>query len=66
MRKLLLWGLRLLVRHKPGCTAVEGGQRLEISDLERILGILLSMKQKQRHFCAFKKISKLSIKIKHV
>ena len=31
-----------LVRHKPGCTATEDGQRLEISDLER-RGIVLSM-----------------------
>ena len=31
-----------LVRHKPGCTATEDGQRLEISDLES-RGIVLSM-----------------------
>ena len=31
-----------LVRHKPGCTATEDGQRLEISDLES-RGIILSM-----------------------
>ena len=31
-----------LVRHKPGCTATEDGQRLEISDFES-RGILLSM-----------------------
>ena len=31
-----------LVRHKPGCTATEDGQRLELSDLER-RGIVLSM-----------------------
>ena len=30
-----------LVRHKPGCTATEDGQRLEISDLES-RGIILS------------------------
>ena len=31
-----------LVRHKPGCTATEDDQRLEISDLES-RGIVLSM-----------------------
>ena len=31
-----------LVRHKPGCTATEDGQRLEISDLKS-RGIILSM-----------------------
>ena len=31
-----------LVQHKPGCTATEDGQRLEISDLES-RGIVLSM-----------------------
>ena len=31
-----------LVRHKPGCTATEDGERLEILDLES-RGILLSM-----------------------
>ena len=31
-----------LVRHKPGCTASEDGQRLDISDLES-RGIVLSM-----------------------
>ena len=31
-----------LVQHKPGCTATEDGQRLEISDLES-RGIELSM-----------------------
>ena len=36
------------VRHKPGCTATEDGQRLEISDLES-RGIVLSMQRKQRH-----------------
>ena len=30
-----------LVRHKPGCTVTEDGQRLEISDLES-RGIVLS------------------------
>ena len=29
-------------RHKPGCTAIEDGQRLEISDLDR-RGIALFM-----------------------
>ena len=36
-----------LVRHKPGCTATEDGQRLEISDLESRV-IVLSMQRKQR------------------
>ena len=36
-----------LVRHKPGCTATEDSQRLEISDLE-CRGIVLSMLRKQR------------------
>ena len=31
-----------LVRHKPGCTAIEDGKRLEILDLER-RGIALSV-----------------------
>ena len=31
-----------LVRHKPGCTALEDGKRLEISDFES-RGIVLSM-----------------------
>ena len=31
-----------LVRHKPGCTATEDGQRLEISDLES-RGVVLSI-----------------------
>ena len=31
-----------LVRHKPGCTATEDGERLKISDLES-RGIILSM-----------------------
>ena len=31
-----------LVRHRPGCTATEDGQRLEISDLES-RGIVLPM-----------------------
>ena len=31
-----------LVRHKPGCTATEDGERLEISDLES-RGIVLSI-----------------------
>ena len=30
------------VQHKPGCTATEDGERLEISDLES-KGIVLSM-----------------------
>ena len=35
------------IRHKPGCTATEDGQRLEIPDLGR-RGIVLSVKQKKR------------------
>ena len=35
------------VRHKLGCTAIEDGQRLEISDSRR-RGIVLSMQRKQR------------------
>ena len=31
-----------MLRHKPGCTVTEDGQRLEILDLER-RGIVLSM-----------------------
>ena len=41
MRKRVL-GASDQVRHKPGCTAKEDGQRLEISDLGR-RGIVLSM-----------------------
>ena len=36
-----------LVQHKPGCTTIEDGLRLEISDLDT-RGIVLSMLRKQR------------------
>ena len=36
-----------MVQHKPGCTATEDGNRLEISYLGR-RGIVLSVKRKQR------------------
>ena len=39
------------VWHKPGCTATEDGQRLEIWDLGR-RGIVLSMQRKQRRWSA--------------
>ena len=34
-------------RHKPGCTALEDSERIDISDLES-RGIVLSMWRKQR------------------
>ena len=37
-----VFGVSDQVRHKPGCTATEDGQRLEISDLGN-RGIVLSM-----------------------
>ena len=44
MRKPV-FGVSDLVRHKPGCTASEDGQRLEISDLESE-GIVLCSENK--------------------
>ena len=41
------------VRHKPGCTATEYGERLEILDLES-RGIALSMLRKQRRWSALR------------
>ena len=44
---LAVVGVSTRVRHKPGCTATEDVQRLEILDLEN-RGIVLHMKRKQR------------------
>ena len=41
MRKMV-FGVSDQVRHKPGCTAIQDGWRLEISDLDRG-GIVLSV-----------------------
>ena len=48
MSHITVVGVSDQVRHRPGCTATEDGQRLEISDLDSN-GSVLSM---QRNDCA--------------